>query len=153
MAQLALTLYILAVLIGVFLFDALYRIIPLCHVVALAAIGAIALLQIDIREALVRLTGAFFTMAALALVRWSYARLRRRAGLGWGDVKLVGAGALWVDPIYLGPWLLLATLSAFASLAFLRWQGVTITRETSIPFGPHLACGLWIVWLAQISQF
>ena len=119
----------------------------------MACVGALVLLSVGEQDALLRVIAAALAMGFLSLVMHGYDHLRGRHGLGWGDVKLVGAGSLWIDPAYLGPWFLLATLSAFASLAFMRWQGATISRETSIPFGPHLACGLWIVWLAQNIQF
>jgi leader peptidase (prepilin peptidase)/N-methyltransferase len=74
-------------------------------------------------------------------------------GLGFGDVKFVAAGVLWIgiDGV---PWLLVvAVLSALASLVILRAEGHDLDGKQAISFGPHLAIGLWLTWVAGPLQF
>jgi leader peptidase (prepilin peptidase) / N-methyltransferase len=97
-------------------------------------------------------TGAFATPLAAAalgvalgaglsgLTAWVYGLVRRRAGLGMGDVKLLGAMGL-----FLGPYVLVALLfgSVFGAVyglacAACRKSSVAAMR---IPFGPFLALG------------
>jgi leader peptidase (prepilin peptidase)/N-methyltransferase len=48
--------------------------------------------------------------------------------------------------------LIMAVLSALASLMILRIEGHRLHRQQTISFGPHLAIGLWLSWLADILQ-
>lgn len=67
-----------------------------------------------------------------------YALVRRRRGLGMGDVKLLGALG-----VFLGPYVLLALFlgSVLGVLAGLALRRNRTLAETRIPFGPWLAAG------------
>jgi leader peptidase (prepilin peptidase) / N-methyltransferase len=81
-------------------------------------------------------------------LRWAYTMLRRKVGLGLGDVKFVAAATAWTGILTL-PWLILvASLSALASLAILQITGRVPNLYGRIPFGPHLCVGLLATWLA-----
>jgi leader peptidase (prepilin peptidase) / N-methyltransferase len=81
-------------------------------------------------------------------LRWAYTRLRGKVGLGLGDVKFAAAATAWTGLLAL-PWLiLLASLSALASLAILQISGRVPNLHARIPFGPHLGVGLLVTWLA-----
>lgn len=71
-----------------------------------------------------------------------------REGLGIGDAKLIGAGALCTG--FAGIWwaLLLACLGGIAMLLAGRGTG-RLGRESSIPFGPFLAYAIYMVFLLQ----
>lgn len=76
------------------------------------------------------------------------ASLVNPAGMGMGDVKLLG-----VLGLYLGPAVVLALLVALvASLAFgvviAARRGVRAARKTTLPFGPYLALGGIVAALA-----
>lgn len=71
--------------------------------------------------------------------RWSG---RDRDAMGWGDVKLIAALALWVGPGGLGP---VIALAALAGLAVAVWP----PRTDRLRFGPYLIGATWCVVLAK----
>jgi leader peptidase (prepilin peptidase)/N-methyltransferase len=100
--------------------------------------------------ALGRLGAAGLAFAILFAVREVYWVVRRREGLGLGDVKLAAAGGAWVGLAGLGSLLLCACLMAFAVI-FGRAlvTRTTLKGATEIPFGAFLAPSIWLVWTAQ----
>ena len=85
--------------------------------------------------------------AAASLFRAGYRWLRGYDGLGFGDVKFVAAGTLWIGAEGIPGLLLIAVVSALVSLLILRAQGHDLHGKQAISFGPHLAIGLWWVWV------
>lgn len=85
----------------------------------------------------------FFGLVAVAAL---YRRVRGRAGLGLGDVKLYGASGMWVGLEGLPSVLLLACLSALVAIAIALLNERQITTTTPFPFGPFLCLGLWATW-------
>lgn len=114
----------------------------------LAAIGTfLALLALEPLPTVgASLIGGVVAGGTLLAVRWSYARLRRREGLGLGDVKLAAAIGTW-----LGPWPLPTVLLLAGGLGILHALAAGAGRDPSIriPFGPSLAGAFWLVWLAH----
>jgi leader peptidase (prepilin peptidase) / N-methyltransferase len=90
--------------------------------------------------------------AALVLgsIRWCYARLRAREGLGLGDVKLSAAIGAWLPvetiPLCFG----LAAGGALVAVMFARLRGETIDTTMKIPFGAFLCPALWLVFYASV---
>ena len=82
--------------------------------------------------------------AALALV---YQWLRGREGLGLGDAKLLAAGGAWVGPLGVPGVILIGALSGLAYALSRAAAGHRVVATTALPFGPHLALGIWLVWL------
>jgi leader peptidase (prepilin peptidase) / N-methyltransferase len=81
-------------------------------------------------------------------LRWLYTKLREKIGLGLGDVKFAAAATAWTGLLAL-PWLILvASLSALATLAIMQIMGGVPNLQTRIAFGPHLCVGLLVTWLA-----
>ena len=83
----------------------------------------------------------------LWLVRAAYFRVRRREGLGLGDVKLAAAGGAWIGWQSLSDAILLAAalaLSLVIALALVR--GRELSAAAKIPFGCFLAPSIWLVW-------
>jgi leader peptidase (prepilin peptidase)/N-methyltransferase len=91
---------------------------------------------------------------ALALIffalRYGYARLRGRQGLGLGDVKLALVAGAWLD------WLMIPVaieLAAFAALlGYLLRQlvsGRSISATSRMPFGLFFAPAIWICWIIE----
>lgn len=80
------------------------------------------------------------------LLAWGYSRLRGRDMLGWGDVKLMGASALWLPPDLIPAYLLLAAVAGIVFGALWRWRG----GDEAFPFAPALAGSLvaLIFWQA-----
>jgi leader peptidase (prepilin peptidase) / N-methyltransferase len=91
--------------------------------------------------------------AAIGAVFWLLRRLyfiwRKAQGLGLGDVKFLAAAGIWIGIAGLPMLLLIATSLALAAAGGLQLAGRGMTRQTSLPFGPFLACGLVLTTLAQ----
>jgi leader peptidase (prepilin peptidase)/N-methyltransferase len=91
--------------------------------------------------------GAVAGAVFILLVRWGYAALRHREGIGLGDVKLFAAAGAWVGWVGLPSVLLVAALFALAS-ALLRYaRKDRLSADERVPFGTFLCLGIWLVWL------
>lgn len=89
------------------------------------------------------LLAAIGVMAVLLACRFAFSLVRRDPGLGLGDVKLLGAGALWLGA---GVFPALA-LAAFGGLAWARAR--RLGRADRLAFGPFLAASIVLVGLAE----
>jgi len=100
-------------------------------------------------HALAALTGGlgFWALAGL------YRKLRGREGLGLGDAKLLAAGGAWAGPFGLPGVILAAAVAGLAFALIRRLAGRPLDATTELPFGPHLALGIWLVWLYGPLQF
>jgi leader peptidase (prepilin peptidase)/N-methyltransferase len=146
-------LYLMGLLAAVCAIDARYGIIPDSLIVALAVGGVLQTNLIGSAGLLQRGIEAVVAFGAAYLFRAAYRWVRGFDGLGFGDVKFVAAGVLWIGIDGL-PWLLLvAVLSALTSLVILRAEGHELDGKQAISFGPHLAIGLWLTWVAGPPQF
>ncbi len=91
--------------------------------------------------------GAVAGYVFILLIRWAYAALRHREGIGLGDAKLFAAAGAWVGWLGLPSVLLVAALSGLA-YALLRYRGNNTFRpDDRVAFGTFLCLGTWIVWL------
>jgi leader peptidase (prepilin peptidase)/N-methyltransferase len=92
---------------------------------------------------------------ALALIflalRYGYAQLRGRQGLGLGDVKLALVAGAWLD------WLMIPVaieLAAFAALSAYGLRqiasGRSISATSRMPFGLFFAPAIWISWVLEV---
>ncbi|MGH9806536.1 MAG: prepilin peptidase [Terriglobia bacterium] len=88
------------------------------------------------------------TMAFFLSLRWIYAWLRQREGLGLGDVKLAFVAGAWLDWIMIPVAIEIAALGAL--IAYATWR--TTGRQnigTRLPFGLFLAPAIWLSWLTS----
>jgi leader peptidase (prepilin peptidase)/N-methyltransferase len=83
----------------------------------------------------------------LVIVRQLYLYVRKRAGLGLGDAKLLAASGAWLGAELLPTVLLWATGAALACVLVAAFRGSMLTGATRIPFGPFLCFGIWLTWL------
>ncbi len=83
------------------------------------------------------------------LLRQLYFVFRKSHGLGLGDVKLLAASGIWIGIAGVPVQLLVASLTALAAAGAMQLAGRTMTRQTSIPFGPYLALGLLVTLALQ----
>jgi leader peptidase (prepilin peptidase) / N-methyltransferase len=83
------------------------------------------------------------------LLRHLYFSWRKAQGLGLGDVKFLAAAGTWIGIAGLPILLLIATSMALATAGGLQVAGRAMNRQTSLPFGPFLACGLVLTVLLQ----
>jgi len=87
---------------------------------------------------------------ALLLVGYAYAALRRRDGLGFGDVKLAAAVGAWLPLDVIPLCFALATGAALIAVAIARLRGNAIDAVTRLPFGAFLCPALWLVFYASV---
>ena len=83
-------------------------------------------------------------------MRWIYALIRRRQGLGLGDVKLAAAVAAWLGARQMCLVFFLAivtgALAAVIALAFRRRRPASPEGPLAVPFGTFLAlAGIYCV--------
>jgi len=93
---------------------------------------------------------AVTTALALLLVGHAYAALRRRDGLGFGDVKLAAAVGAWLPLDVIPLCFALATGAALIAVAIARLRGNAIDAATRLPFGAFLCPALWLVFYASV---
>lgn len=84
-------------------------------------------------------------------LRWIMSRAKGREAMGFGDVKLVAVGGLW-----LGPWALpyIMALSGLITLAAVGVAALILRRPTwrgEIPLGPGLAIGIFAAYAAALA--
>ena len=96
---------------------------------------------------------AILVFASFWLVRYGYQRLRGVVGLGYGDVKMAGASALWFSPWNLPLFLMASSVSALVFVLAAQARGGGFQVSAKIPFGPFLGVGLAMTWLLERSQF
>lgn len=114
----------------------------------LAACGLALSLVFADGAVLWRGASAIFAFAFMAGIAYLYERVRKRAGLGLGDAKLFAAAGAWLGLEHLAAMLLAASLTALAFVAVKAlWTG-TFDPAMRLAFGPFLAGGFWLVWLA-----
>lgn len=122
--------------------------------IALAAAGLGVLLMgspIELSPKLA-MAGALVNGGVFWGLRWLISRLKGREAMGFGDVKLVAAGGLWVGPFAL-PYIMAAggvlTLigAGIAGLATGKavWRG-------EMPLGPGLAAGILFCFVAALMK-
>lgn len=86
--------------------------------------------------------------AVLYAVELVYRRLRGRAGLGLGDVKLAGVAGAWLGVALTPAAIELAALAALAAY-FMRQarKRRALNGAARLPFATFLAPAIWLVWL------
>jgi leader peptidase (prepilin peptidase)/N-methyltransferase len=88
------------------------------------------------------------TATVFYLFRFAFWRLRKREGMGLGDVKLAGVAGAWLDWPSLPIWVEIAAVSA---LGFVLAQRVVTSRPIDrldrLPFGAFLGPAIWVCWL------
>ncbi|MEH2536009.1 leader peptidase (prepilin peptidase)/N-methyltransferase [Bradyrhizobium sp. AZCC 1588] len=144
--------YLVVLLASVCAIDGRYGIIPDSLILALAVGGALQAYLWGATDFWWRGFEAALVFAAAALFRAGYRWLRGYDGLGFGDVKLVAAGTLWIGAEGIPGLLLIAVASALVSLLILRSEGHDLHGKQAISFGPHLALGLCLIWVASSLQ-
>ncbi|MEQ8286939.1 A24 family peptidase [Thalassospira sp.] len=91
--------------------------------------------------------GVFVGAGGMWLVRWLYRQLRGQEGVGFGDVKLMGAIGAWVGWQGLGSVILIAAITGLVVHVVVLGKGRQTSRHNMVPFGSYLVLACWIVWL------
>jgi leader peptidase (prepilin peptidase) / N-methyltransferase len=110
---------------------------------AIAGLGLVNIILIgDTVSGLEALGEGAIIACSFWLLRRLYFSVRGIQGLGLGDVKFLGAAAIWVGIAGIPMVLLVATLTALACVGVMQISGRALTAQTSMSFGPFLAAGL-----------
>src|ERR1700730_7080420 len=130
--------------------DLRYGIIPDWLNLSIAVVGLARAILLDGWEAAL---GAGLEGIAVGAIAWLLRRLyfmfRKYQGLGLGDIKLLAASGVWIGLAGVPMQLLVGSLTALAAACGLHLAGRTMTRQTSLPFGPFLALGLLVTLILQ----
>ncbi|HUO23356.1 MAG TPA: A24 family peptidase [Caulobacteraceae bacterium] len=116
--------------------------LPDAFTLALAVLGAgLAVLRSaqDLWEGMIAGAVAF---VGLEVLRRAFIRFRGKPGLGFGDVKLLAALALWLG--LLTPWAMAAASLGGLIAALIRPQA-----DGRLAFGPWIAAAAWCVGLSR----
>lgn len=105
--------------------------------------------HIKIELTLFSAVAAFFGFGVLYLLRSLYRSVRKRHGLGLGDVKLAAVAGAWTGVAGLNMVLLLSSVLALFVILLIYLSGHKIKRTTAIPFGAFLAPAIWVTWSLQ----
>jgi len=100
-----------------------------------------------------RLFGALAGGGAFYAVRELHWYLRRREGLGLGDVKLLAAVGAWVSWDGLPSVVLLASLLGLGFAVMGTTGGEETKLEDRLPFGPCLCFSSWVVWVHGLLSY
>jgi len=101
--------------------------------------------QADIKAASIGVVIGYAGFVALELI---YKRLRGRDGLGRGDAKLLAAGGAWCGWFGLPFIILIASGAGLVHAFIVSAKNPSNIEVKAIPFGPHLAAGILLTWLA-----
>jgi leader peptidase (prepilin peptidase)/N-methyltransferase len=127
--------------------DFKYLLLPDFLTLPLIAAGLAANWLLDPSALTADVIGAVVGFGAVVILRFVYERLRGREGMGLGDAKLFAAAGAWTSWAGLPSVLAIAAMSALVFAVLRGARGGHLSLADSVPFGPFLAGGLWIVWL------
>ena len=92
--------------------------------------------------------------AGFFAVRAIYHRIRRRHGIGLGDVKLAAVAGAWLEWTTIPIAVDIAALAAIAVYALRQLSaGRPIRARERMPFGLFLAPAIWLGWLIDATLF
>jgi leader peptidase (prepilin peptidase) / N-methyltransferase len=109
-----------------------------------AGLGTEAAPAVAISQALIRASLMFVLFFAF---RAGYRRVRGRAGIGLGDVKLAAVAGVWLGWVDLPIAVNIGALSALGAVLFGRLWGNGFDPKARLPFGAFFGPAIWICWL------
>jgi leader peptidase (prepilin peptidase)/N-methyltransferase len=139
-------LYLLVVLLAVCAIDARFGIIPDSFNLALVAGGVAEYALAHDAAVHIGVFEAAAVFVAVAAFRSAFRWLRGYDGFGFGDVKFVSAASLWIGFEALPGAVLIAVGSALVAILLSGTERYEVGGRPAIPFGPHLATGVWLTW-------
>jgi leader peptidase (prepilin peptidase) / N-methyltransferase len=141
------TIILMVQLIAITVIDWKWQIIPNCLNASLVLTGFAHVCDGSWRTILYSAIISVLVMLMFWALKVAYSKIRRQEGLGWGDVKFLGATTTWIGLAGL-PWVVL--VGAISGLAFViisSFLGRTLGLTHRLAFGPHLALGLFFTWV------
>lgn len=98
-----------------------------------------------------RTVGAGAGYAVFVLIATAFRKVRRKAGLGLGDAKLLAASGAWLGWTTLSYVVLVASAAALFVIILLSTIGRFARDRDRIAFGPYLALATYVAWVLQGS--
>jgi leader peptidase (prepilin peptidase) / N-methyltransferase len=135
------------------IFDARYFVIPDGPMIIMSLSAPLAWLGLNPGDVLWRFLAAATGYAALRLVALAYEWIRGNEGIGEGDARLYAVAGLWLGFPGLPGCLIYAALSALLSALIALRRGTIADIRAPLPFGPHLALGLWFSFVFGPLEF
>ena len=135
---------LLAVLIALSVIDFGTMILP--DVLTLPMVGAGLLFAYWQHALLAGIIGAAVGYVGLVALELFYKKITGVEGIGRGDAKLLAAGGAWCG--WYGVSFILLIASASGLMHALLLSKTKVKTNNQLPFGPHLALGIFISWLA-----
>jgi leader peptidase (prepilin peptidase) / N-methyltransferase len=86
-------------------------------------------------------------------IRRVYAKIRRRQGIGLGDVKLAGVAGVWLSPQMIPVAIQIAAVAALGFALFGRGLFAPGARFSRLPFGTFLAPSICLCWAIDARIF
>jgi leader peptidase (prepilin peptidase)/N-methyltransferase len=128
------------------LIDARYFLLPDGPLAFLAFVGAAFRLAGPRSEILSVIAAATFAFLVFRSADWCFQRWRGVPGLGKGDARLFAVAGLWLGFEGLPSCLLISLFSAALAASIALRDGALAHARDPLPFGPHLALGIWLTW-------
>lgn len=125
------------------------RLVFIAIVLGLVSIGVES--RLDAVEMLIAVVRGALMALAFGALRGAYTKLRKREGMGLGDVKLAAVAGVWLDWMGIVGAIEMAALAALVVTGVRTVRGRPITGATPIPFGLFFAPAIWVAWLIEVS--
>lgn len=141
--QFTLAVFLAPALIWLSVHDLQTFVLPDTGTLAISAIGLAHVAFMDQQALLIHITTAIVVAAFFWLFGEAYYRRSGQEGLGIGDAKLFGAGALLLGPWQIAELILFSSLGGIVLHVILRVRGQE--KNPGIPFGPFIAYAIFIL--------
>ncbi|WP_059217837.1 prepilin peptidase [Escherichia albertii] len=152
------TLFFFSVLLCLAIIDIDHLLLPDCLVFTLLWTGmlvsAFELSTISLKDAVIGVCGTWISLSTIVQL---FTLIRKKEGLGGGDIKLISALAAWIG-WYQIP-LLLVFSSIIGGIMFITMKrkivnnhGIHLKYTYVIPFGPAIALSVFFIYLLIINN-
>jgi leader peptidase (prepilin peptidase)/N-methyltransferase len=93
---------------------------------------------------------AVLSAALFFIIRLVYRRIRKREGLGLGDVKLAAVAGAWLSLLMLPFAVEIAALTGLSTYLWRqRSRGRALRSTSRLPFGAFFALAIWFGWVSD----
>ena len=135
-------------LVALFFCDITRFILPNALTLSLAVIALIFAWQNPSIQVQYALFSGIIGFLTFYIIRITYKAIRKREGLGMGDVKLMAGIGAGVGAEAIPMVIILAAITGIIWLSVRFWHAQrAVTQQTILPFGAFLSLGCAIIWL------